>query len=254
MSGQPKEAHGFGHVEAWVFDLDNTLYPADCNLFAQIDRRMGEFIAHELGLTLNEAQALRQTYYYEHGTTLAGLVRLHGISPDAFLDYVHDIDLSAVAASPKLAAAIDALPGRKFIFTNGSRKHAEAVAARLGVLDRFEDIFDIHALEYIHPKPSQEAYQRFAQVCAVSPREAAMFDDLPHNLKTAHELGMTTVLVHGLTEHPEHQAIASWTELPVHIHHRTDALAPFLAEIGAALAKETDNTEAIPFNAQFCLT
>lgn len=234
MSGQPKGPRGFGHVEAWVFDLDNTLYPADCNLFAQIDRRMGEFIAQQLGLTLDEAQALRQTYYYEHGTTLAGLVRLHGISPDAFLDYVHDIDLSAIAASPELAAAIDSLPGRKFVFTNGSRKHAEAVAARLGVLGRFEDIFDIHALEYIHPKPSQEAYQRFAQACGVAPAEAAMFDDLPHNLKTAHELGMTTVLVHGLTEHPEHQAIASWTELPAHIHHRTDALAPFLARIAAA--------------------
>jgi putative hydrolase of the HAD superfamily len=254
MSPQPAQPRGFDHVEAWVFDLDNTLYPADCNLFAQIDRRMGEFIATELGLTLDEAQALRQTYYYEHGTTLAGLVRLHGVSPDAFLDYVHDIDLSAIASSPELAAAIDALPGRKFVFTNGSRKHAEAVAARLGVLGRFEEIFDIHALEYIHPKPTEEAYQRFARACGVVPAEAAMFDDLPHNLKTAHELGMTTVLVHGLTEHPEHQAIASWTELPAHIHHRTDALPSFLAEIASALAKEKDNTEAIPFNAQFCLT
>lgn len=254
MNGRPQDSRGFDHVEAWVFDLDNTLYPADCNLFAQIDRRMGEFIAEELGLSLDEAQALRQTYYYEHGTTLAGLVRLHGISPDAFLDYVHDIDLSAVAASPELAAAIDTLPGRKFVFTNGSRKHAEAVAARLGVLGRFDDIFDIHALEYVHPKPTLEAYERFARSCSVVTKSAAMFDDLPHNLKTAHELGMTTVLVHGMTEHPEHQAIASWTELPAHIQHRTDALAPFLAEIGATLAKERDNAEAIPFNAQFCLT
>jgi putative hydrolase of the HAD superfamily len=254
MIRRPKEPRGFGHVEAWVFDLDNTLYPADCNLFAQIDRRMGEFIARELGLTLEEAQVLRKSYYYEHGTTLAGLVRLHGTSPHAFLDYVHDIDLSAIAAAPELAAAIDALPGRKFIFTNGSRKHAEAVATRLGLLDRFEDIFDIHALEYVHPKPSQEAYERFAQACGVVPRRAAMFDDLPHNLMTAHVLGMTTVLVHGLTEHPEHQAIASWSELPHHIHHRTDALAPFLAGIGADLAKGRENGEAIAFNAQFCLT
>src|SRR5262249_36559250 len=136
MSGEPAQRSGFDYVDTWVFDLDNTLYPADCNLFAQIDRRMSEFIAEELGLNLDQAQALRQTYYYEHGTTLAGLVRLHGVSPDAFLDYVHDIDLSAIAASPELAAAIDALPGRKFVFTNGSRKHAEAVAARLGVLGR----------------------------------------------------------------------------------------------------------------------
>jgi putative hydrolase of the HAD superfamily len=254
MSDRPTSRRGFDHVEAWVFDLDNTLYPADCNLFAQIDRRMGEFIAEKLGLTLGQAQSLRQSYYYEHGTTLAGLVRLHGISPDAFLDYVHDIDLSAIVAAPELAAAIDALPGRKFVFTNGSRKHAEAVAARLGVLGRFEDIFDIHALEYIHPKPMQEAYQRFVQGCRVVPYRAAMFDDLPHNLKTAHELGMTTVLVHGLTEHPEHQAIASWTELPAHIHHQANALAPFLAEIGSTFSKEHESAEAIPFNAQFRLT
>jgi putative hydrolase of the HAD superfamily len=251
---QSNGAAGFSHVEAWVFDLDNTLYPADCNLFAQIDRRMGEFIANSFGIPLEEAQTLRETYYYEHGTTLAGLVRLHDVSPHAFLDYVHDIDLDAVAASPELAAAIDALPGRKFVFTNGSRKHAEAVAARLGVLGCFKDIFDIHALEYIHPKPTREAYQRFAKACGVVPRQAAMFDDLPHNLETAHVLGMTTVLVDGLTDHPEHQAIAGWTELPAHIHHRTDALAPFLAAIGAALAEAKDSAGAMPSLPQFCLT
>jgi putative hydrolase of the HAD superfamily len=254
MSGGIETPRGFDHVEAWVFDLDNTLYPADCNLFAQIDRRMGEFIAQQLGLGLDEAQALRQTYYYEHGTTLAGLVRMHGVSPDAFLDYVHDIDLSTIAAAPELAAAIEALPGRKFVFTNGSRKHAERVAERLGVLGRFDAIFDIHALEYVHPKPTEEAYRRFMQACDVAPAEAAMFDDLPHNLKTAHELGMTTVLVHGLTEHPEHQAIASWTGLPAHIHHRTDALAPFLAAVSASLAKKNGSVEAIPGTVQFCLT
>ena len=247
-------ARHFDHVEAWVFDLDNTLYPADCNLFAQIDKRMGEFIAENLGLPLKEAQALRETYYYEHGTTLAGLVRLHGTSPDAFLDYVHDIDLSAIAPAPDLAAALGALPGRKFIFTNGSRKHAEAVAARLGVAGLFEDICDIHALEYIHPKPMREAYERFVTAHGVVARRAAMFDDLPHNLETAHRIGMTTVLVQGLTDHPEHQAIASWTELPPHIHHRTDALAPFLAAIAAARAESAESSPELPLQANFCLT
>jgi putative hydrolase of the HAD superfamily len=251
MSDDPRD---FGHVEAWVFDLDNTLYPADCNLFAQIDRRMGEFIADCLSLPLAEARALREAYYYEHGTTLAGLVRLHDVSPEAFLDYVHDIDLAAVAPSPALAAALGALPGRKFIFTNGSRKHAEAVTERLGVAGLFEDICDIRALDYIYPKPMREAYERFAGAHGVIPGQAAMFDDLPHNLETAHALGMTTVLVHGLTEHPEHQAMAGWTELPAHIHYRTDALAPFLAAIGAALAEQTDRFETMPLHAQFCLT
>jgi putative hydrolase of the HAD superfamily len=251
MMGTPTVS-GFGHVETWVFDLDNTLYPADCDLFAQIDRRMGAFIAEQLGLPLDEAHALRQRYYAEHGTTLAGLVQLHGIRPDTFLDYVHDIDLGTVSPAPELAAAIAALPGQKFVFTNGSRKHAEAVAARLGLLDHFEDIFDIHALDYIHPKPTREAYDRFVKAHGIAAPRAAMFDDLPHNLETAHAIGMTTVLVDCRSARPEHQASAGWTELPAHIHHRTEALAPFLAAVGAALAAETAETPT--FQAQFCLT
>ena len=246
---------GFGHVETWVFDLDNTLYPADCNLFAQIDRRMNAFIADRFSIPYADAQHLRETYYYEHGTTLAGLMRLHDVCPHSFLDYVHDIDLSVVTAAPELGDAIAALPGRKFIFTNGSRKHAEAVSARLGLLDHFEDIFDIHALEYIYPKPMREAYERFVTAHGIVPAGAAMFDDLPHNLETAHHLGMTTVLVDCITptEHPEHQAIAGWAELPPHIHHRTAALTSFLADIGAELGAKNAASDRRAI-ASFCLT
>jgi putative hydrolase of the HAD superfamily len=255
MSGDDVKTHDFRHVETWVFDLDNTLYPADCDLFAQIDHRMGSFIAEEFGVSLEEAQALRQRYYAEHGTTLAGLVRLHGISPHAFLDYVHDIDLAAIAPSPELGSAIDALPGRKFVFTNGSRGHAEAVAAKLGVLDRFEDIFDIHALEYVNPKPSREAFDRFLRTHGIAAASAAMFDDLPHNLQTAHAVGMTTVWVDcRTTGRPEHNDGPDWTDgLPPHIHHRTEALSPFLTAIGAALAGDTGRKSAAG-RAQFCLT
>jgi putative hydrolase of the HAD superfamily len=244
----------FEGVETWVFDLDNTLYPADCNLFAEIDRRMGEFIAAELGLSLPEAQRLRQTYYYQYGTTLAGLMQVHGVSPQTFLDYVHDIDLSVVAPAPDLAEALDTLPGRKFIFTNGSRRHAEAVAGRLGLHGHFEDVFDIHAADFV-PKPTPQVYEGFLRRMRVTAFSAAMFDDLPHNLLPAHALGMTTVLVAcGTTDHPEHQAIASWTKLPDHIHHCTEALAPFLAEIGAGLAAASERCDAFPVARQFCLT
>ena len=241
----------FSHVEAWVFDLDNTLYPADCNLFAEIDTRMGDFIAERFGVSHEEAQRMRKTYYYEYGTTLAGLMRLHNVPPNAFLDYVHDIDLSVISPAPDLRDALDALPGRKFIFTNGSRRHAESVIARLGIDGQFDDLYDIHASEFV-PKPERAAYERFLGAYGITGASAAMFDDLPHNLRTAHTLGMTTVLVAcGYTDHPEHRAIAGWGELPTHIHHRTDALAPFLAEIGAARAKEDDI--AAPAGAHSCL-
>ncbi|HEV3242519.1 MAG TPA: pyrimidine 5'-nucleotidase [Methyloceanibacter sp.] len=244
MIAKPDLTGGFGHVEVWVFDLDNTLYPADCNLFAEIDTRMGDFIADRFGVSHEEAQRMRKAYCYQYGTTLAGLMRLHDVCPNAFLDYVHDIDLSVIAPAPELRDAFDALPGRKFVFTNGSRKHAESVISRLGLDGRFDDVFDIHAAEFI-PKPERAAYERFMGAHAVAAPNAAMFDDLPHNLRTAHELGMTTVLVAcGHTDHPEHRAIAGWGELPSHIHHRTDALASFLADIEAARAEEVERATA----------
>jgi putative hydrolase of the HAD superfamily len=249
-----RDLRAFEHVEAWVFDLDNTLYPADCNLFAEIDTRMGEFISKRFGMSPEEAQRLRKTYYYQFGTTLAGLMRLHDVSPDSFLDYVHDIDLSVIDPAPELRAALAALPGRKFIFTNGSRTHAEKVIARLGVEGHFEDVFDIHACQFV-PKPEREAFERFIGAQAIEAGETAMFDDLPHNLKTAHELGMTTVLVaSGQTDHPEHRAIDGWAELPSHIHHCTAALAPFLTGIVAFRAVVADSEEAHTPSAQFCLT
>jgi putative hydrolase of the HAD superfamily len=254
MIKRPNRAGGFDHVEAWVFDLDNTLYPADCNLFAEIDARMGRFIAKRFGVSIAEAQALRKTYYYQYGTTLAGLMRLHDVCPNAFLDYVHDIDLSVVEPAPELGEALDALPGRKFIFTNGSRKHAESIAMRLGLDGRFEDVFDIRAANFI-PKPETATYEAFICAHGVLPRAAAMFDDLPQNLRPAHALGMTTVLVAcAPTDHPEHQAMQGWSGLPDHIHHRTEALAPFLASVGAVLAEEKDRLPEMPLAAQFCLT
>jgi putative hydrolase of the HAD superfamily len=167
---------------------------------------------------------------------------------------VHDIDLSLIAPTPELGQALAGLPGRKFIFTNGSRQHAEAVAERLGLSGHFEDVFDIRSAEFI-PKPDPSVYQRFLAAHGVAAPASAMFDDLPQNLAPAHALGMTTVLVaSGLTDHPEHQAMAGWIGLPAHIHHRTEALAPFLTEVGIVLAKARKRIEALPGARQFCLT
>jgi len=173
MIANPNVSGDFEHVEAWVFDLDNTLYPAACNLFAEIDTRMGDFIADRFGISHEEAQRMRKAYYYQYGTTLAGLMRLHDVCPRAFLDYVHDIDLSVITPAPELRDALDALPGRKFIFTNGSRKHAESVISRLGLDGRFDDLFDIHAAEFI-PKPERAAFERFLGAHIIAAPSAAM--------------------------------------------------------------------------------
>ncbi len=226
------EPRGFAATDTWVFDLDNTLYPSECNLFAQVDRRMGEFIMALLKVDAVEAKRLQKSYYYEHGTTLAGLMKLHAIAPERFLDYVHDIDYSPVTAAPELATAIAALPGRKLIFTNGSRRHAESVASRLGILALFDEIFDIADADYI-PKPRIEAYQRFLSAHGIAATRSAMFEDLPHNLEAPHALGMTTVLVHSTyVDHPIYHEIREWPEPPAHIHHMTKDLAGFLVGLG----------------------
>jgi putative hydrolase of the HAD superfamily len=231
--GQPQAAapRGFERTQVWIFDLDNTLYPADCNLFAQVDQRMGEFIARYLGVPFAYARHLQKTYYRQFGTTLNGLMRVHKMDPAAFLDYVHDLDLSVMAEHPELAAAIERLPGRKLILTNGSRAHAERVAGKLGVLHLFEGIFDIVASDYV-PKPQPACYDVFLKAHGVDADAAAMFEDMPHNLEAAHALGMTTVLVHSnYLDHPAQLQMRKWTELPEHIHHATDNLTEFLGTL-----------------------
>jgi putative hydrolase of the HAD superfamily len=224
-----RSARTFERTQVWVFDLDNTLYPADCNLFAQVDQRMGEFIARFLGVPFEYARHLQKTYYRQFGTTLSGLMQVHGLDPQPFLDYVHDLDLSVVAGHPELAAAIEALPGRRLILTNGSRAHAERVAAKIGVLHLFEDIFDIADSDYV-PKPLPACYDLFLQAHGVDAGVSAMFEDMPHNLEAPHALGMTTVLVRTECnpDHPVQKMIRDWVEPPAHVHHMTHDLAGFL--------------------------
>ena len=207
-------AEAFAGTKLWIFDLDNTLYPAECNLFAQIDQRMSAFIQDLLGLDPAAARKVQKDFYYEHGATLAGLMAKHDVKPDVFMDFVHDIDLAPVSHMPDLADAISRLEGRKFIFTNGSVRHAERVAEKLGVLGQFDGIFDIAAGGYV-PKPKPESFKRFLDFCDGANCRAAMFEDLPHNLEAAHELGIVTVLVRsGNDDHPSQHALREAEALP----------------------------------------
>ena len=184
----------FAHVRTWVFDLDNTLYPHHSNLFSQIDVKMTSYVSEILQLPRDEARKVQKDFYLKYGTTLRGMVEHHGVDPDDFLEKVHDIDYSWLDPDPALGEAIRALPGRKFIFTNGDRRHAERTARQLGILDHFDDIFDIIAAEMV-PKPAQETYDKFMSLHRVSGSDAVMFEDLARNLVVPKALGMKTVLI-----------------------------------------------------------
>ncbi|QQS11170.1 MAG: pyrimidine 5'-nucleotidase [Rhodospirillales bacterium] len=208
--------------ETWLFDLDNTLYPARCDLFAQTDRRIGEFISRLLDVHVDEAKKVQKEYWKTYGTSLRGLMTKHKVDAPAYLDYVHDIDYAPVPESPELDDALTRLEGRKIVFTNGTVKHAERVLERLGVGHHFEGIYDIVAADYV-PKPEMVVYKDVCARYGVDPARAAMLDDIAVNLRPAAELGMRTVWIRT----PESTQRAAGVPLD-HIHHQTDDLVDWL--------------------------
>jgi putative hydrolase of the HAD superfamily len=230
----PRTPRPFGHVETWVFDLDNTLYPHDLNLWQQIDERIRDYISSFLKVTKEEAFRVQKDYYKRYGTSMRGLMAEHGMAPDDYLEIVHQIDHSPLQPNPALGAAIETLPGRKLILTNGTRKHAEAVMRRLEIHEQFEDVFDIAAAD-LDPKPLPQVYDRFLARHGVDPARAAMFEDLARNLEVPHALGMTTVLV--VPEGARVVLREDWelegSDAP-HVDHVTDDLVGFLQRINSA--------------------
>ena len=205
------------HVDTWLFDLDNTLYPLESQFMLLIEQCMTDFVARETGLPRDEARALQHEYFKAHGTTLAGLMTHHGIEPKAFLDEVHDVSMDRLTPDPALRAAIARLPGRRLIFTNGSLGHAERVLTHLNLRDLFSDVFAIETADYV-PKPALATFDKICKLHAIDPPMTAFFEDSEKNLVPAARLGMTTVLVGA-------HAAASTSE---HVHHRTHDLAAFL--------------------------
>jgi putative hydrolase of the HAD superfamily len=203
----------FAHITDWVFDLDNTLYPHHSNLFSQIDVRMTAYVSELLTLPREEARKLQKELYLKYGTTLNGLMELHGIDSDDFLEKVHDIDYSWLVPDPVLGTAIRQLPGRKFIFTNGDRRHAERAAG-------------------LTPKPARQTYEKFTELHAVAGQTTAMFEDLARNLSVPKALGMTTVLIVPRNFEPTFSEI--WERDPAYdddVDFVTDDLSGFLTAI-----------------------
>lgn len=181
------------HIDAWVFDLDNTLYPAS-TLYDAIGERMTAHIAQALGVSDDEALVLRERYFEDYGATVVGLARHHALDAQAFLDDVHNVDYSVLDADEELGALIEALPGRKIIFTNGGGGHGQRALAQLAIGHHFELIFDIEATG-LAPKPQQAAYARLITATGIDPRRSVLVEDTLKNLEPAHKLGFTTALV-----------------------------------------------------------
>lgn len=211
-------AASFSHVRAWVFDLDQTLYPPSARLFDQIEARMTAWMTKRLGLPADQADRLRRDYWRRYGTSLAGLMAEHDIDPEPFLDDVHRIDFSVLAPDPALAAGIARLPGRRIVYTNGSEPYARAVLAARGLSEVFDAVYGVEHANY-RPKPEQAAFEAVFALDGLPPERGAMFEDDARNLAAPHAMGMRTVLVH-----PEPFAAD-------HIHHHTDDLTAFLSQV-----------------------
>lgn len=208
----------FSHVRAWVFDLDNTLYPPAARLFDQIEIRMTDWVARELGVARDEADRLRALYWQRYGTTLAGLMAEHDVDPGPYLGDVHDIDFSVLSPDPALAAAITALPGRKIVYSNGCEPYARNVLAARGLGDVFDAVYGVEHAGF-RPKPEQAAFEAVFALDQLPPERGAMFEDDVRNLAAPHAMGMRTVHVAPMAEHHDH------------IHHHTDDLASFLTRV-----------------------
>lgn len=208
----------FHHVTAWVFDLDNTLYPPRYRLFDQIEVRMTAWVMQALGVPRDEADRLRQHYWSHYGTTLAGLMREHSIDPAPYLADVHDIDFSPLPRDPELAARIADLPGRRIVYTNACEPYAQRVLEARGLSGLFDAVYGVEHAGF-RPKPERAAFEAVFAADGLNPATAAMFEDDARNLHAPHALGMQTVHV------------APAPAPADHIHHHTDDLASFLARL-----------------------
>jgi putative hydrolase of the HAD superfamily len=214
----PAMSPDFSHVETWVFDLDNTLYPPEMALFDQINVRMTDWVMRVAGVDRAEADALRHRYWRDHGTTLAGLMRHHGIDPGPYLEDVHEIDFGVLSPDPALAMAIAALPGRKIVYTNGTKPYAERVIAHRGLSGLFDAVYGVEHAGLI-PKPERAAFETVFAGDGLNGPRAAMFEDDARNLAVPHAMGLRTVLV------------APTPEPADFIAHHTDDLTGFLSRL-----------------------
>ena len=212
------------NIDNWIFDLDNTLYPEDTNLFARVSKRMTLFIQKEFNLKEELARDLQRKMFKQYGTTMRGLMTEYDMDPEVFLHFVHDIDVSDMQVDMELKDLLGKLPGRRFIYTNGSVAHAKNITSQLGIENLFENVFDIVASNFL-PKPAPQPYDDMVIKFSADPRRSVMIEDMAKNLRPAADLGMTTVWLRHNKDWSSEDSEGD------HIHYAIDDLKLWLKEI-----------------------
>lgn len=218
------------HVDSWIFDLDLTLYTPEHNIMAQVRDRIALFVENYFDIDSEAAHRIRHAYWRSYGTTLGGLMAEHGVDLHAYLDFVHDVDLSLLTPCPRLRSGIEALPGRKLIFTNADAPYAKRVLAARGLKDVFEGMFDIHDMAH-RPKPDPTSYAKFCTAFGIQPEKALFIEDSVHNLEPAHAIGMTTVWINHSSD-----SEAGGTARPAYVDHEIADVGDWLHEIAGEFA------------------
>ena len=201
-------------VNCWIFDLDNTLYPVTKDLLSEIDAQMSSFVSNFLNIDLIESRKVQKKYFREYGLTLRGLMIHHKLDPDVFFREMAPKNLEKIQPNPALGDIINSLPGRKLIYTNSAREHAELVLERLGIRSVFEGVFDIKAANYV-PKPAEEPYQKMCEQFFIEPHTTLMVDDIARNLRPASALGMTTVWMQTNAEWAETSDVEDFIDITI---------------------------------------
>ena len=178
-----------------LFDLDETLYPAQSGMFGEVGELIHRYMQDRVGIPAGEVRQLRRLYYERYGTTLRGLQIHYQVDPEDYLTYVHDVDASSfIRPNPALERALGDLPQKKVIFTNATADHAWNVLRALGISHHFQRIFDIRALRY-YCKPDPMAYQIVLIGLPAAGPECLLVDDTLRNLRAGREAGMRTLWV-----------------------------------------------------------